>query len=69
VRVYVHSVHIYIVHINSVHTYRGVHQKIKKFARGSRYDFHMCIYIVNEDMKSKICEIKHTRRYLMLHFD
>ncbi len=39
-----------------------------KFARGSKYDFHVLLHVFNEDVKSKLCEIKHSRRYLMIYF-
>ena len=48
--------------------YSRVHQKIKKFATGSRYDFHRLLYMFNRDMKSKICEIKHNTKYFMIFY-
>jgi len=48
--------------------YSRVHHKMKKFATGSNYDFYILWYMLNRDMKSKICEIKHNTRYLMIYF-
>ena len=34
--------------------YGGVYQKRTKFVRGSKYDFHVLLCVLNEDIKSKM---------------